>query len=505
VGLLLGACGAKTGVDAHAEPDRLEPGDPYEDPLGDPCSNPDQCATLDRCNPRACVGGVCVEDNPIVCDDSDPCTRDSCAPATGECDFSPLTPDEDGDGIRAPLPGFEPGAPGSCGADCDDQNADALPGAAELCDGVDNDCNGVVDDGYAYEPSMAPPVLLSMGEEGGLGGISYADDQFVVSLSYNVDHQQSQLVGVGASGEIGFAQDVALTNSDSYAGPLVWTGRVFASAWEDRRNEDYEIYFNRFDAAGNKLGPDIRLSASPDFSLNPDVVFTGSDYLVAWGDRRDGTFRIYGQLLDSDGVIKGDINPLLTPDLGGAESPSLARGTDNFGLVFNSQSDGKRVVFRTVSSDLESLGQLVTLSEPGTSGAGVSFSDGRYIVTWGEYSDGPGDAVWGAVLDDRDGSVMVAPKVLTGSTQFVRSHSLLDFGDRFMLLWAQWVDDTYDIYTRFLDHDLEPISEPERLTVTAGSAVSPTAAFSSDGTIGVAFLNVSNGSPQVYFTTLVCR
>ncbi len=31
--------------------------------------------------------------------------------------------------------------------DCDDDNADIYPGAAEFCDGLDNDCNGVVDDG----------------------------------------------------------------------------------------------------------------------------------------------------------------------------------------------------------------------------------------------------------------------------------------------------------------------------------------------------------------------
>ena len=33
------------------------------------------------------------------------------------------------------------------GGDCDDSNNTVYPGALEVCDGFDNDCNGIVDDG----------------------------------------------------------------------------------------------------------------------------------------------------------------------------------------------------------------------------------------------------------------------------------------------------------------------------------------------------------------------
>jgi YD repeat-containing protein len=35
-----------------------------------------------------------------------------------------------------------------CAADCDDRDSSVHPGAPELCDGKDNDCNGTVDDGW---------------------------------------------------------------------------------------------------------------------------------------------------------------------------------------------------------------------------------------------------------------------------------------------------------------------------------------------------------------------
>lgn len=36
------------------------------------------------------------------------------------------------------------------GLDCDDNNPDIHPNAAEICDGIDNDCNGMADDGLAF-------------------------------------------------------------------------------------------------------------------------------------------------------------------------------------------------------------------------------------------------------------------------------------------------------------------------------------------------------------------
>ena len=77
--------------------------------------------------------------NTTDCDDTDPLTfpgaTEQCDGLDNDCDDAVPEDELDGDGFS------------TCDDDCDDGDADANPGEAEICDdGIDNDCDGV-DDG----------------------------------------------------------------------------------------------------------------------------------------------------------------------------------------------------------------------------------------------------------------------------------------------------------------------------------------------------------------------
>lgn len=89
----------------------------------------------------ACPAGqYCFGGSCIACE-----TTDICDGRDNDCDgVVDNGSDQDGDGYKiCPLPGDD-GAMRP--ADCDDNNANVHPGATETCNGIDDDCNGAVDD-----------------------------------------------------------------------------------------------------------------------------------------------------------------------------------------------------------------------------------------------------------------------------------------------------------------------------------------------------------------------
>ena len=122
--------------------------------LGAPCDGADA---------GACVEGevICSTDGlATICTDETDDEIELCNDSDDDCDgladedlpFVSYFRDSDGDAFGSAAETFDACAhPGAGwvtdGTDCADSTAAVVPGAAEVCDGIDNDCNGSVDDG----------------------------------------------------------------------------------------------------------------------------------------------------------------------------------------------------------------------------------------------------------------------------------------------------------------------------------------------------------------------
>jgi hypothetical protein len=499
------ACGSRTGLQS---PDPLADGGPTPD-----CFTNEDCDNSDKCKPQSCVAGKCVKGAEVKCDDGDPCTDDSCDPQTGNCIFRPVSLDLDGDGHRGPKPGKKAGDPDACGDDCDDTNPKAYPGAPEVCDGVDNDCNGIVDDGAQYLPKQGAgdgvrlsSAALTKSYPGGLAfdGTHYFADYTGTAPKERIFGGLIDRDGKHLTPESRLAQ----VESDAYAGTAVWTGDRFGVVWEDRRFNNYEVFFAMYDKAGQKMAPgDVRVSDSQNFSVNPSLVWTGREFVVVWqdGEGADGSFDVYAQRLELDGRLIGSAARLTQQ---GGESPRVAAGRPGLGIAWTrTRFDGPRVFFRAFDYQLQPLGQEVQLSPQGTPGRypEIVWNQKNFVAAWTDPTT-TRTSVWGAVVDGT-GNTVVAAKQISDSPRFARDPSLIPLGDRVIVVFADSRDQNggFELYSRMLDDRLVPKGPSARLTTHVGDSTSPIAHFGPEGEIGVLFRDDREGAPQTYFTSLVCR
>ena len=177
--------------------------DAGRDDAGVECADDGDCDDAVFCNgAERCEAGACVAGRPVRCDDGVECTLDRCVEDRGACVSTPPDADGDGDPARScvdlagtPLGGdcddadaarfsgnaelcdaqgrdedCDPTTVGArdedgdratssaccngetCGTDCDDARDDTRPGASETCNGLDDDCDGTLDEDAGMVP-----------------------------------------------------------------------------------------------------------------------------------------------------------------------------------------------------------------------------------------------------------------------------------------------------------------------------------------------------------------
>ena len=117
------------------------------------------CNGTERCDAtRGCVAGTAP-----ACDDMNANTTDRCDPGANACRNDPL--DNDGDGDPAMSAG---------GRDCDDNDRTRSSLEREVCNGRDDNCNGMIDEGALNSCGTCDPSCRQV-STGGMGGMPFSD------------------------------------------------------------------------------------------------------------------------------------------------------------------------------------------------------------------------------------------------------------------------------------------------------------------------------------------
>ena len=371
----------------------------YEDADGDGYGNDGS-----RTNTCALPAGYAVDNTD--CDDTDaainPGADELCDGADNDCDgstdeadavdadtwYADADADSYGDASASTTACSQPTGFLADDTDCDDTDAAINPSADEICDGVDNDCNGTVDgfdasdsivyyedgdgDGYGDDGSWTQSCSLPTG---------YAEDNSDcddTDATVNPAAAETPQDGVDQDCD---GSDAPFTVADLVSGDLVITEIMQnPSAVNDSYGEWFEVY--------NDAGGTVDLEGLYVHDLGSDAFTVSSSLLVD-----DLDFVVFGKSDDSS------VNGGLSVDYAYGSGMTLGNSDDEIHLA---ESSSKTVVFDSVEYD-----NGATFPDP--NGASMSLCSSAFDTIsnddgarWEEATSGYGDGDLGTPGDDND-------------------------------------------------------------------------------------------------------
>ena len=359
------------------------------------CDDGLACNGLESCNMGTCMSGAGPCTNP----DAEHCDI-SCEESPEGANCSVVAADDDGD-EHGDMACAE--APGD---DCNDDEATVFTGAEEICDGLDNDCNDLIDleDGLELHgnPVIQPDVFfadLAYSPEDQTYGIAYTVPGDHMYVSYNLDQTLRATPRVFPEG-VSFSERVFLEAvGDGFAG--VYRTGAFPSTF---------MRYRPVDADGN-IGSESSVSSMGGVQTSSSVGvqdLESGGFGVVWSTSADETrLRLFGDDLSPLG------QSLVLPFPSGGVGPRVSRSGDVFAVGVQ---DGSTTM-RFFNNDLELLSMVDVTANP----SGTIY--GSFGV--GPMGTGFGVAYGGGVASQRveyveyeaDGSERCDPIVLADSAQ----------------------------------------------------------------------------------------
>jgi len=396
-----------------------------------------------------------------------------------------------------------------CAGDTNDRDPAIHPGAPEICDGRDNDGDGTVDEGcdaICDSPEKLAPDVRATNDTAASSypSLVWTGSGYGVAWQDNRDgNNEIYFARIDAAGnKIG--ADVRVTNAaaDSSAPFLVWTGSEYGVAWQDDRDGAYEIYFARLDPTGNKLGTDVRLTSHGALGMYPSLAWTGSGYGVAWEDGRNWDVEIYFARLDAAGTKVGaDVR--VTYSVEWSYEPSLVWTGSGYGVSWMDCDHLPCEVFlaRLDAAGIK-IGADTLVANTDSYLPSLVWTGSEYGLSWQDYRNGYSEIYFARV--DASGTKIGADLRVTNDAAASRHPSSVWTGSEYGVSWQDNRDGDYEIYFARVDASGTKIGADVRLTNHASGGASDPSVVWTGSDYGVAWIDSRDGNYEIYFARVRC-
>ena len=429
----------------------------------------------------------------------------------------------------------------------------------ETCNGIDDDCNDVCDDGFECCRNAEDAACVN---EGGIEGIGDCNDGCEIieccaekefcsnGLDDDCDDEtdefdkvgtDSRVTSDGASSKspaVAFSgsrfgivwEDSRDTTSEIYFSALLtdgtetvtdtrlsdagesrtpaiaWSGSAYGVAWSDTRpgDENTEIYFTRVSDAGVEAGADTMISNGALASEYPSLIHDGTQFALAWRDDRDDNQEIYFARVGNDGAKIGD-DVRVTNNSWRSTRPSLCAAGDKYGVAWSDDRDGNyEIYFALLGADGAPEAGAVRVSVgPGDSSyPSIAFSGSEFGIAWDDYRSLARNEIFFARVSSEGAKIGDDARVAFGSGNAWYC-SLLYSDGMYMAAWEDTRTSSTEVYLAFIDDEGTKMGVD--VPVTASTVISARPRLVFTGTEhGLAFHSLRDSNYEIYFTRMAC-
>ena len=255
----------------------------------------------------------------------------------------------------------------------------------------------------------------------------------------------------------------------------------FVITWRDGEEEADNIYLQRFDASGEKVGSETRVNTATAYwqSLDHVAGLSGGGYIVMWSSYVYGnSYDVHAQQYDADGnTVGGETRINTTTENSQTPGGIIPLSDGGYLITWSSRDqdgDGNGVYFQRYDSSgntVDSETRVNTTTANSQSGAdAAALSDNGYVITWTSYEQ---DGFDGGIYHQRydaDGNTVGAETRVNTTT-----YNLQDFarvtglsGGGYVVTWLSAFQDgsEYGVYSQRFDTDGTLLGTETRVNTT---------------------------------------
>jgi len=297
--------------------------------------------------------------------------------------------------------------------------------------------------------------------------------------------------------------DVRITNDAGFSEypRMVWTGSEYGVAWHDNRDGTREIYFARISSAGVKQCSDVRITNAGGYSWYPSIVWKGTEYGVAWSDYRDGNYEIYFARINSSGVKQGSDTRITNASVG-AGYPSLAWTGTEYGVAWSEYRDGNYEIYfaRINSSGVKQDSDVrITNATEASSLPYLVWTGTGYGLSWEDERDGNFEIYFARV--NAAGVKQSSDVPITNISWSSFDPSLVWTGTEYGVAWEDYSAGNLEIYFARISSAGVKQGPDVRITNASGYSYRPSLVWRGSE-YAVAWEDNRYGNYEIYFARL---